>query len=148
MTQWYFFQINTKQNIRELIQPLARPLNEIRQLMHSSQQSSLHMDKYHCQSTSILGLLLFLIYINNLSEGLSIRAKLFAENTSLFSVIHDSQTSANDLNEDLEMIHNWVFQWKINFNTDPTKPAQEVIFSHKTKKLPHAPLVSNNANVT
>ena len=47
---------------------------------------------------SILGLLLFLIYINDLSEGLSINTKLFAENTSLFSVIHDSQTSANDLN--------------------------------------------------
>ena len=33
-------------------------------------------------------------------------SKLFADNTSLFSVIHNSQTSANDLNEDLEMIHN------------------------------------------
>ena len=39
------------------------------------------------------------------------------------------------------MIHNWVLQWKINFNPDPTKQAQEVIFSRKTKKLPHPPLV-------
>ena len=55
---------------------------------------------------SILGSLLFLIYINDLSEGLSTNAKLFADDTSLFSVIHDSQTSANVLNKDLEMIHN------------------------------------------
>ena len=46
------------------------------------------------------------------------------------------------------MIHNWAFQWKLNFNPDPTKQAQEVIFSRKTKKQPHPPLVFNNTNVT
>ena len=55
---------------------------------------------------SILGRIFLLIYINDLSEGLSTNAKLFAGDTSLFSVIHDSQTSANALNKDLEMIHN------------------------------------------
>ena len=59
---------------------------------------------------SILGPLLFLIYINDLSEGLSTNAKIFVDNTSLFSVIHDSQTSENVLNKDLEMIHNLSFQ--------------------------------------
>ena len=34
-----------------------------------------------------------------------------------------------------------------HFNPDPTKQAQEVIFSCETKKLPHPPLVVNNANV-
>ena len=91
---------------------------------------------------------MFLIYISDLSEGLSTNATLFANNISLFSVIHDSQASANVLNKDLELIHNWAFQWKINFNPDPTKQAQEVIFSRKTKKLPHPPLVFNNTNVT
>ena len=56
-----------------------------------------------------LGLLLFLIYINNLSDGLSTNAKFFADDVSLFSVIHDCLTSANDLNKNLEMIHNWAF---------------------------------------
>ena len=59
----------------------------------------------------------------------------------LYFVIHDSQTSLNVLNKDLEMIHNWAFQWKMNFNLDPTKPAQKDIFSRKTKKLPHPPLI-------
>ena len=52
-------------------------------------------------------------------------------------VIDDRQTSANDLNKDLERIHKWAFQWKMKFNPDLTKQAQEVIFSCKTKKLPH-----------
>ena len=50
--------------------------------------------------------------------------------------------------KNLEMIHSWAFQWKMNFNPDPTKQAQEVIFRCKTKELSHPPLASNNANVT
>ena len=67
---------------------------------------------------SILGSLLFLIYINDLSEGFSTNAKLFADDTSLFSVIYNSQTSANVLNKNLKIIHNWAFQWKMNVNPD------------------------------
>ena len=53
----------------------------------------------------ILGLLLFLIYINNLSEGLSSNAKILADDTSLFSVIYDSNTSALELNSDFANIN-------------------------------------------
>ena len=59
---------------------------------------------------SILGPLLFLICISDLSEGLRSNIKLFVDDTSLFSVIHDSYTSAKDLSKDLEMIHNWNFR--------------------------------------
>ena len=96
---------------------------------------------------SILGPLLFLIYINNLSEGLSSNPKLFADNTSLFSVIHDSNTSALELNNGLAKINRWAFQWKMSYNPDPKKQAQEVIFSRKSKATSHPPLVFNNNNV-
>ena len=53
---------------------------------------------------SILGPLLFLIYINHLSGDLSSKVKSFADGTSLFSVTHDITTSANELNNDLNKI--------------------------------------------
>ena len=90
---------------------------------------------------SILDPLLFLIYINDLTEGVTTNAKLFADDTSLFSVAHDTRTFSKDLYKDLEKINNWDFQWKMNFNPDSTRQAQEIIFSSKAKKMYHPPLV-------
>ena len=53
---------------------------------------------------SILGSLLFLIYINDLADGLSSNAKLFVDGTSLFSVVHNANTTAKELNSDLVKI--------------------------------------------
>ena len=97
---------------------------------------------------SILAPLLLLIYINDDAGGLTINAKLFPDDTCLFFVVHHTQTSANGINKDLEIINNWVFQWKMNFNPDPTKQACEVVFSHKAKEIYHPTLVFNNASVS
>ena len=97
---------------------------------------------------SILGPLLFLIYINDLSENLVSNPKLFADDTSLFSVIFDKDLSAKNLNDDLNRINNWAFQWKMSFNPDPNKQAQEVIFSRKIQKSSQPSLIFNNNIVT
>ena len=47
---------------------------------------------------SILELLLFLTYINDLSDGFQNECELFADDTFLFSVVNDINTSASDLN--------------------------------------------------
>ena len=59
---------------------------------------------------SILGPLFFLIHINNLSKNLSLNPKLFADDTCLFSVVHNLNTSTNNLNEDLKKINDWATQ--------------------------------------
>ena len=96
---------------------------------------------------SILGTLLFLIYINDLPDGLSSNVKLFADDTSLFSVVYDIHSSASVLNKDLKTINEWALQWKLSFNPDPNKQAQEVIFTRKSKNMRHPPLIFNKSNV-
>ena len=58
---------------------------------------------------SILGPLFFLIYINDLSDGLTSNPKLFADDASLFSVVQNINSTANDLNSDLMKISDWAF---------------------------------------
>ena len=83
---------------------------------------------------SILGLLFFHIYINDLSENLKSTVKLFADDTSIFHVVKDPSTSAEILNHDLTRILEWAYRWKMSFNPDPSKQAQEVLFSNKVTK--------------
>ena len=97
---------------------------------------------------SILGPLLFLIYINDLSDGLQCNPKLFADDTSLFATVHNINKATNDLNNDLTKITKWAFQWKMSFNLDISKQAHEVIFSRKRSIAYHPPLTLNNTPVT
>ena len=54
---------------------------------------------------SILGPLLFLICINDLSDNVQCNPKLFADDTSLFSTVKDSERTANNLNNDQKEIN-------------------------------------------
>ena len=74
---------------------------------------------------SVLGPLLFIIYINDLPDGLT---SLCKNDTSLFSKVHNINKPANELNGDLEKITQSTYQWKMQFNPDPNKQAHEVIF--------------------
>ena len=99
---------------------------------------------------SILGPLPFLTYINDLPNGLNSNVKLSADDTSLFFVVHNISDSVNLLNRNLSKINEWALQWKMSFNSDPTKKAQEIIFSRKISRRNHPGLVFNNSivNVT
>ena len=79
--------------------------------------------------------LLFLIYINDLPEKLPSNVKLFADDSSLFSVVSDVKNLLLIKNNAPKMIGGWAGHWKMSFNPDPSKQAQEVIFRKKAKKL-------------
>ena len=96
---------------------------------------------------SVLGPLLFLIYINDLEKNITSNIKIFADDAMLFSIVKDPVTSANDLNDDLDMICQWAYQWKMEFNPDPTKQATEVLFSCKKSCPNHPQLIFNGTAV-
>ena len=79
---------------------------------------------------SILGQLLFVVYINDLPDELKSNAKLFPGDTSLFTIVNNK--SANILNDDLQFISKWAFNWKVLFNTDPSKTTRKVLSNPKS----------------
>ena len=91
-----------------------------------------------------LGLLLFFIYINDLSEGLTTNVRLFADDVSLFSVVDKINFSTTNLNIDLRHVNARASQWKMTFNPNPNEQVQEVIFSRKIKNTLHPPLNFDN----
>ena len=96
---------------------------------------------------SILGPLFFLVYINDLAVGLKCNVKLFADDTSLFTVVEDSITTANDMNHDLDLISQWAYAWRMSFNPDPQKQAVELTFSRKKIEIDHPAILFNNIPV-
>ena len=88
--------------------------------------------------------LLFLVYINDLPQGLRCNVKLFADDASFFSIITSPAISSSNLNEDLLKIKQWAYQWKMLFNQDITKQAQEIIFSRKKNNTSPSSLYFNN----
>ena len=94
----------------------------------NGQYSSLASVKAGVPQWSIHCPLFFLIFINDLSDNLISNPKLLADDTSLFSVVQDITLSAKNLNDDLEKINKWAFQWKMSFNPDPNKQVQDFFF--------------------
>ena len=47
-----------------------------------------------------LGPMFFLIYINDVTDGLKCNVKLFVDDTSIFTGVHDPNTAAADMNHE------------------------------------------------
>ena len=70
---------------------------------------------------SVLGPLLFLIFINDIADNSQSLSRLFADDTSLSyssNNIHDIETV---LNADLATIFEWSKKWLVNFNPKKTE---------------------------
>ena len=97
---------------------------------------------------SVLGPLLFLIYINNLEKCIKSQINFFADDTSIFSIVRTLNTTADELNHDLRLINQWATQWatqwKMSFNPDPSKQSVQVIFSRKLTPHIHPKIYFNN----
>ena len=76
----------------------------------------------------ILGPLLFLFYINDLSDNLLANPKLVGDNSFLFSVFQDLPAPSSDVNNDLNKVKNIRLSMENKLYFWSFKQAQEVIF--------------------
>ena len=61
-------------------------------------------------------------------------------------LLRNPNTSAEILNHDLTRISEWAYRWKMSFKPDPSKQAQEVLYSNKATKTDY-PSVIFNGNI-
>ena len=73
---------------------------------------------------------------------------MYANDTSLFSIIQDPNESAKYLNLDISVISQLAYQWKILFNPDPKKSAHEVIFFRRKNEETHSSVFYDNIEVS
>ena len=80
---------------------------------------------------SILGPLLFLIYINDITVDIKCLIKLFADDTFLYHATKDIPKGIKLINADLDRISRWAKQWLVSMNAKKTKA---ILFSDKKHK--------------
>ena len=122
--------------------------NKFQKILLNDQESNRFPINDGLLQGSILGLLLFLIYINALPDGVNSSAEFFANDASLFPIVQDLNESDKYLNLDLSVISLWAYQWKMSFNPHPKKPAHKVIFFRKPNEETHPSLFYNNIEVS
>ena len=65
---------------------------------------------------TVLGPLLFLLYINDLPDNINSTVRLFADDCVLYSIIKD-QSDSTKLQLDLDTLSKWQDTWQMRFNT-------------------------------
>ena len=85
---------------------------------------------------------IYLVYIY-----MKCNVKLFADDTSLFTIARETNEAAEHMNHDLQLITQWANDWRMSFNPDPQKQAVELLFSKKRNEIDHPVILFNNIPV-
>ena len=73
--------------------------------------------------------------------------KIFADDSSIFSLILDHIRCSNELNSDMQKVSEWAHQWKMSFNSDPSKQAVEVYFTRRINPPNPPEIYFNNSTI-
>ena len=70
---------------------------------------------------TVLGPILFLISINDISRNIMSNTKLFADDIKVYSILRDTKEDVEELQKDLTRLESWSNDWQLKFNTDKCK---------------------------
>ena len=91
---------------------------------------------------SVLGPLLFLIYVNDIAENLLCLVRLFADDSSLFFSATNLRDIEGIINHDLAQISYWARKWLVDFN-----PVKTVAMLFTLRPLDFLPLLNFNNTI-
>ena len=111
--------------------------------MIRGQSSEAGLIKAGVPQGSVLGPLLFLIYINDLPNGIKSNIKLFADDATIYIDFDNPDQAAESLNGDLLYLKTWADQWLVKFS--PAKTKSMTLAFKKQNNPPQ--LVFNDVNL-
>ena len=88
---------------------------------------------------TILGPILFLIYVNDKPEDVKSTIKLFADDTKIYRELTNPNVITTLLS-DLDSLDRWATDWQVEFNT---KKCEVMRITHKKDKNKHSYYLSN-----
>ena len=97
-------------------------------LSHLVRMEFIHIPLRNAQSSgvpqgSVLGPLLFIIYINDLSENINCSIKQYTDDTKLYTTVKDNN-DVLQFQHDLDAVAEWSNVWQLSFNFSKCKHMQ------------------------